>query len=68
MTKEHEYRAYAATCVDLANKATKEDDKKHLLAVAEAWLGLVDRIKRPVGGVSDLWEHPELIAKLGHAI
>jgi hypothetical protein len=29
---------------------------------------LVDRIKRPVGGVSDLWEHPELIAKLGHAI
>jgi hypothetical protein len=68
MTKEHEYHAYAAACVKLANKATKEDDKKHLLAVAEAWLVLADRIKRPVGGVNDLWEHPELIAKLGHAI
>jgi hypothetical protein len=44
MTKEREYRAYAAACVDLANKATKEDDKKHLLAVAEAWLALSGRL------------------------
>ena len=28
------------TCLD--------DDKKHLLAVAEAWLGLADRVQRPV--------------------
>ena len=28
MTKEHEYRAYAGTCVDLANKATNDGDKK----------------------------------------
>ena len=41
MTKEREYRAYAGTCVDLANKATNDKDKKHLLAMAEAWLGLV---------------------------
>ena len=43
MTKEREYRSYAGTCVDLANKATNDEDKKHLLAMAEAWLGLVDR-------------------------
>jgi hypothetical protein len=36
MTKEREYRAYAGTCVDLANKATNDEDKKHLLAMAEA--------------------------------
>ena len=44
MTKEREYRAYAGACVDLANKATNDEDKKHLLAMAEAWLGLADRV------------------------
>ena len=39
MSKEREYRAYARACVDLANKATTEHDKKHFLAIAEAWLG-----------------------------
>ena len=29
MTKEREYRAYAGTCVDLANKANNDEDKKH---------------------------------------
>ena len=47
MSKECEYRAYAGACVDLANKATNDDDRKHLLAMAEAWLGLVDRSQRP---------------------
>ena len=47
MTKVHEYRAYAGTCVDLANKATNDEDKKHLLAMAEAWLGLADHV---IGG------------------
>ena len=32
MSKEYEYRAYAGACVDLANKATNDDDRKHLLA------------------------------------
>jgi hypothetical protein len=41
MSKECEYRAYAGACVDLANKATNDDDRKHLLAMAEAWLGLM---------------------------
>ena len=48
MTKQREYRAHAAACVDLANKATDEEDKKHLLAMAEAWLGLADRVQRSV--------------------
>jgi hypothetical protein len=43
-SKEREYRAYAGTCVDLANKAANDEDKKHLLAMAEAWLGLADRV------------------------
>jgi hypothetical protein len=65
MTKEREYRAYAGACVDLANKATNEHDKKHLLAIAEAWLGLVDRVQQPVPE-SDLdLLHPALRAKLG---
>jgi hypothetical protein len=45
MTKEHEYRVYAGACVELANKATNLWDKMHLLAVAEAWLGLADRVQ-----------------------
>ena len=39
MSKDREYRAYAGACVDLANKATNHEDKKHLLAMAEVWLG-----------------------------
>jgi hypothetical protein len=65
MSKEYEYRAYAGACVDLANKATNDNDRKHLLAMAEAWLGLIDRSQRP-GDESDArsW-HPALRAKLG---
>ena len=65
MTKEREYRAYAGACVDLANKATNDEDKTHLLAMAEGWLGLADRVQRPVpeGDASSL--HPALRAKLG---
>ena len=64
MTKEREYRAYAGTCVDLANKATNDEDKKHLLAMAEAWLGLADRIQRPVAEPEAHSLHPALRAKL----
>ena len=63
MTKEREYRAYAGTCVDLANKATNDKDKKHLLAMAEAWLGLVDRVQRRVPEPDAGSLHPALRAK-----
>jgi hypothetical protein len=68
MSKEHEYRAHAGACVDLANKATNDDDRKHLLAMAEAWLGLIDRAQRPVYGPDALSLHPALRAKLGNAM
>ena len=67
MTKEDEYRAYAAVCVDLANKATNDDDKKHLLAITEAWLGLADRVQRPVLEAEVDSLDPALRAKLGYA-
>jgi hypothetical protein len=65
MTKEREYRAYARTCVDLANKASNDEDKKHLLAMAEAWLGLADRAQRPVAEPKVHSLHPALRAKFG---
>jgi hypothetical protein len=65
MTKEREYRAYAGTCVDLANKATNDEDKKHLLAMAEAWLGLADRVQRPLPEPDAGSLHPALRAKFG---
>ena len=67
MTKEDEYRACAAACVDLANRAANDDDKKHDLAMAEAWLSLADRVQRGVQQPEpNLW-HPALQAKLGLA-
>ena len=65
MTKEHEYRVYAGACVELANKATNLWDKMHLLAVAEAWLGLAHRVQRPVSEPDVRSLHPVLRAKLG---
>ena len=67
MSKECEYRAYAGACVDLANKATNDDDRKHLLAMAEAWLGLIDRAQRPVDEADARSWHPALRAKFGRA-
>jgi hypothetical protein len=65
MTKEREYRAYAGTCVDLAKKAASDKDKKHLLAMAEAWLGLADRVQRSVPEPDASSMYPALRAKFG---
>ena len=65
MSKERENRAYAGTCVDLTNKATNDEDKKHLLAMAEAWLGLADRVQRSVLEPDAGSVHPVLRGKLG---
>jgi hypothetical protein len=64
MSKERECRACARACVDLANKATNDEDKKHLLAMAEAWLGLADRVQRPFADGDAISLHPALRAKL----
>jgi hypothetical protein len=64
MSKDREYRAYAGTCVDLANKTNKEDDKKHLLAIAEAWLGLAEKVQHAIPEPDPNALHPALRAKL----
>ena len=43
------------------------DDRKHLLAMAEAWLGLIDRAQRPVDEADARSWHPALRAKFGRA-
>jgi hypothetical protein len=65
MSKEREYRVHAAACVNLANKATNDNDRKRLLAMTEAWLGLADRVQRPVREPDANSLHPALRAKLG---
>jgi hypothetical protein len=53
MSSESEYRRWAAASLDLANRAAVIADKTRLVAIAEAWLNLADRISRAhkhVGG------------------
>jgi hypothetical protein len=45
-SKEDSYRAHAAQLVDLASRAATTSDKGRLLAIAEAWLDLADRVRR----------------------
>ncbi len=40
MSKQEDYRRYAAQAVKLAQGASTADAKAHLLAVAEAWVDL----------------------------
>ncbi len=52
MSKQEDYRRYAAQAVKLAQGASTADAKAHLLAVAEAWVDLGDlaaRIKQAAG-------------------
>ena len=43
MSKEHEYRRYAAVTLALAQRANSNADKSRLLVMADAWLDLADR-------------------------
>jgi hypothetical protein len=44
MSKDDEYRDYAARTMDLAQRASSSADKGRLLMMAEAWLDLADRV------------------------
>jgi hypothetical protein len=44
VSREEEYREHAAELVRLAQRASSSTDKVRLLAMAEAWLKLVDHI------------------------
>ena len=46
MTKKDEYRRSAAACLDLATRATDLTNKASLIAMAEAWLNLADKVSR----------------------
>ena len=57
--KDVQYRGFAASCVDLAKSNPTLAEKTRLLAMAEAWLNLADRVvqaaKHPVCQIAD---HP----------
>ena len=44
MSKDDDYRDYAARTMDLAQRASSPADKGRLLMMAEAWLDLADRV------------------------
>jgi hypothetical protein len=46
MSKQEDYRCYAAQAVKLAQGASSVGAKAHLLAVAEAWVDLADLATR----------------------
>jgi hypothetical protein len=66
VTREDDYRRFAAQTLDLAGRTSDLKDKSHLLAMTEAWLNLADKVarlvKRPKVSVG---EHPAVSARLG---
>jgi hypothetical protein len=62
MSKEAEYRGFAATCLDLSSKTDDAADKTRLLMMAEAWLSLSDRLKHVASQIAD---HPLVVETLG---
>lgn len=46
MSKEAEYRSLAALCLEFATRSTDAASKARLLANAEAWLDLAERVSR----------------------
>jgi hypothetical protein len=59
VSKEAEYRSFAATCLEVAKKTSDSFDKARLLAVAEAWLTLAQRVSRTAQPhARDIAEHP----------
>jgi hypothetical protein len=50
MSKEAEYRGFAASCINLARGAREDSEKNRLLAMAEAWLNLSERAAHSTEG------------------
>jgi len=66
LSNEAEYRRLAALSLDLAARSQNLPDKWHLLAIAEAWLELAGRAKRPTQQ-RELPDHPLVKMKFGGA-
>jgi hypothetical protein len=64
--KDAQYRGFAASCIDLAKSSSTPTVKTRLLAMAEAWVNLADRVvqaaKHPVCQIAD---HPLVRKTLG---
>lgn len=65
MNLEQEYRKNAADSLDLASKQSNSADKSRMLAMAEAWLNLADRIARRFKRRPAIMEHPLVERVLG---
>jgi hypothetical protein len=64
MTKEDDYRHNAVETMELASKASTLEDKARLLALAEKWLDLADRLHRTARRkISALRDVPPLIRR-----
>jgi hypothetical protein len=65
-SKDAQYRGFAASCLDLARNSPTLAERTRLLAMAEAWLNLADRVvqaaKHPVRQIAD---HPLVRRTLG---
>ena len=69
MSKVDEYRGFAATALDMAEKATDPCGKTRLLDMAEAWLSLGERTSHPPKQSGRaLREHPLIAATRSDAI
>jgi len=64
MSKEAEYRAFAASCIQIAHNTPDTADKARLVAMAEAWVKIAERAdpvaKRLLPCIAD----PALVAKV----
>jgi hypothetical protein len=66
VTREDDYRRFAAQTLELASRTPDLKDKSHLLAMTEAWLNLADKIARLVSRPKvRIGEHPAVSARLG---
>lgn len=66
VSREDDYRTFAARTLELAGRTSDLKDKSHLLAMAEAWLNLADKIARLVNRPKvRIGEHPAVRARLG---
>jgi hypothetical protein len=52
MSKEAEYRAFAASCIQTAHTTRDTLDKARLVAMAEAWVKLAERATGSLNGWS----------------
>jgi hypothetical protein len=59
MSKEDEYRGFAASCLKFANASASIADRTRLLVMAEAWLDLAGRASRSAKQhARQIAEHP----------